>query len=236
MTLAFLGGELGVPVQDRVNALLIAFRIMNGAESLDFEIDPRGHLPDETDKKIRRYVFSQMEFTYGHEYSHYLLGHLNNPNLNLRSIYDAADKSILGDFAIHEHELEFQADLKAVQLVERDTNASRELAWGAFSVFVFLHFLMEAERHLGLRKFSVSSTHPSPIQRVWRLQQRLGKKSPYTDQSLSTSLNSVDEVLEVFYRHVSNQQVNFRPDLLSFYGSVYLPSYKGQILRDRIDF
>ena len=182
------------------------------------------------------YVSSQMEFTYGHEYSHYLLGHLNNSNLNLRSMYDATDKSVLGDFVIHDHELEFRADLKAVQLVERDSNASLKLAWGAFSVFVLLHFLIEAERNLGLRKFSVSSTHPSPTQRVWRLQQRLGRKSPYSDQSLKDSLQSANDLLEIFNRHVLDQQMNFRPDILSFYGSIYLPSFKGQILRDRIDF
>jgi hypothetical protein len=236
MTVAFMGGDLNIPVQDRLNALLIAFRIMNGAESLDFELDPRGHLPEETEKKIQRYVASQMEFTYGHEYSHYLLGHLNNANLNLMSIFDAANKSALGEFAIYAHELEFQADLKAVQLVERNKNASLEIAWGAFSVFVLLHFLIEAERDLGLRKFSVSTTHPSPIERVWSLQKRLGKKSPYSNQSLKASLESADGLLDVFKKYVTNQQMNFRPDILSFYGSIYLPSFKGQILRDRIDF
>jgi len=106
----------------------------------------------------------------------------------------------------------------------------------AFSVFLFLHFLIEAERNFGLRKFSVSSTHPSPTQRVWRLQQRLRERSPYSDQSLEDSLQSANGILEVFNRHVLNQQMNFRSDILSFYGSIYLPSFKGQILRDRIDF
>jgi hypothetical protein len=236
MTLAFMGGDLNIPTHDRLNALLIAFRIMNGAESLDFEIDPRGNLPIEIEEKIQGYVRSQMEFTYGHEYSHYLLGHLNNSNLKPMAMFDATDKSVIGEFAVHSHELEFQADLKAVQLVERNKSASLELAWGAFSVFVLLHFLIKAELNLGLRKFSVSTTHPSPIERVWSLQKRLGKKSPYSDQSLKASLDSADGLLDVFQKYIANQQVTFRSDILSFYGSVYLPSYKKKMLRDRIDF
>ena len=177
-----------------------------------------------------------MAFTYGHEYSHYLLGHLNDSKLKLMSVFDAANKSALGEFAIYEHELEFQADLKAVQSVERNKNASLEVAWGAFSVFVLLNFLIEAERDLGLRRFSVSATHPSPIERVWSLQERLGKKSPYSNQSLKASLESADDLLDVFKRYVMNQQMKFRPDILSFYGSIYLPSYKKEFLRDRIDF
>ncbi|HEX7570103.1 MAG TPA: hypothetical protein VF492_06325, partial [Verrucomicrobiae bacterium] len=71
---------------------------------------------------------------------------------------------------------------------------------------------------------------------VWSLQKRLGKKSPYSDQSLKASLEAADGLLDVFLKYVANQQMNFRPDILSFYGSIYLPSYKKEILRDRIDF
>lgn len=74
MTLALYGTAEDIPLRDRISAAIIAIRIMNVAEASDFDIDPRGNLPPELDRQIRNRTNDQMEFTFGHEFAHYLKG------------------------------------------------------------------------------------------------------------------------------------------------------------------
>lgn len=61
---------------DRIDAALIALRTMIGSEAQDFDIDPRAKLPASVDAAIKRDVDDMLEFTFGHEFSHLLLGHM----------------------------------------------------------------------------------------------------------------------------------------------------------------
>ena len=232
MTIAFYGENFSIPVQDRSHALLIATRIMNGSEALDFEIDPRGSFPAEIEKHLQELVSAQMEFTFGHEYSHYLLGHLDQPESKFMSVHGSTDEATLGEMAVYSRDFEFQADSHALKIIDHDKKAFPLIAIGAFSVFLYLNFLEDAHRSLGIRKFSVSSTHPAPIERLWHLQHCLGAKSPLSDSSLNECLSLSQELLKMFVAHIARG----RNDMLSFYGSVYLPSYTKRKRIDRIDF
>ena len=232
MTIAFYGANFSIPVQDRSHALLIAARIMNGSEALDFEIDPRGSLPGEIERKIQELVSAQMEFTYGHEYSHHLLGHTDVPGTKLIAIHSSTNQTAPENMIVYSHDLEFQADLNALKKIEHDKKAFSLITMGAFSVFLYLNFLEEAHQALGIKRFSVSSTHPAPIDRLWRLHRCLGAKSPLSTPSLNECLEVSQELSKMFVADVKRG----RSDALTFYGSVYLPSYKNRQLIDRIDF
>ncbi|KPD20289.1 hypothetical protein [Idiomarina zobellii] len=60
MSVAFYGIDFGLEPIDVRDSLLIAIRIITGAETLDFDIDPRGELPSDIDKRIQEYVDWQM--------------------------------------------------------------------------------------------------------------------------------------------------------------------------------
>ncbi len=123
MTIAFYGPQLGVELIDRADALLIAIRIMSGAESLDFEIDPRGNLGHELERALKEFVRAQMQFTFGHEYAHLLCGHLALPNCADEIISNEDNSSPLKDLRIYSHDLEYQADYFALKNIEHNNNS-----------------------------------------------------------------------------------------------------------------
>jgi hypothetical protein len=232
MSIAFYGEALSIPMQDRVNALLIAIRIMNGSEALDFELDPRGFLSEENERSLKELVFAQMGFTYGHEFSHYLLGHLDQPETNCLCVKGLFSQSESENIAVYDHDLEFQADANALKFISHEKKGHSLITSGAFSVLIYLKFLEDAQLSLGLRSFSVSSTHPKAIERVWQLHKSLGKKTSLTKHTIEQFIEASDFYLRLFIRHVQNA----RADILSFYGSIYLPTYMGKKRVDRIDF
>ncbi|NOJ40899.1 hypothetical protein [Bradyrhizobium australiense] len=221
MTICIHGEKHGIELSDQILAGCIAVRIMNGSEALDFDIDPRGFLPPRTEARIRQFVDAMIEFTFGHELAHLLLGHLasNSPSA---SVQDA-------EFRTYAHEEEYAADLHAIKNVT--SKKQREaLAVAAFNVFAYLHFfeLVGAARS-EVKMFSVSSTHPSPIKRLENLKSQM-----------PTRLDTPDQVTDVLtqYRDVLLQFLSRsgRQDLLTFYGSLYLPGLRGEVRQDRIDF
>ncbi|PFG10683.1 hypothetical protein [Marinobacter sp. LV10MA510-1] len=230
MNIAFYGNQLGIEMIDSVDALLIAVRIMNGVEALDFDIDPRASLPIETERELNNLVSNQMQFTYGHEYAHLLCGHISSPETAFD--HDSSSSNYLGDLQTYNHSLEFQADLCALTNIYRSQEAFQNIAQGAFSVLLYLHFLEEANVSFGIKKFSVSETHPTSLDRVYNLHEGLGKKSPIDNVIIDEMLKHSDQMISILKHRIKCQ----REDILSFYGSIYLPSYHSKPKRDRYDF
>jgi len=232
MTLAFYGQQLGIEFIDRADALLIAVRIMNGAEALDFDIDPRGTLPPDTERTLAALVKAQMQFTFGHEYAHLLCGHLSESNTPGGAVSVAEGMEHRKNLRLYSHELEFQADLYAVKHVHQSESAFAAIAQGAFSVLLYLHFLQEMREPCGLRALSVSDTHPAALERIHRLHKGLGKKSPLDEETMADILAVSTEMSSVLAHRLKDA----REDLLTFYGSIYLPSYVTRPKQDRYDF
>jgi hypothetical protein len=221
MTLSLYGTAQDIPLEDRSAAAVIAIRIMNGAESPDFDIDPRGTLPSLLDRKIRDRCNDQMEFTFGHEFAHYLRGHL--------ALSD--DEYI--DIKTFSHELEYEADCYAIELVENPKKQQIKLAIAGCEVLMFLHFLELLGESPGTRKFSVTNTHPSAVDRLIRLIDRVRKILPHEWQSAE---QLVAQVMQLATFVTESLEYGGRPDILIFEGSVYLPGFTRKRLRDRIDF
>ena len=225
MNIAVFGENLEVAMADRVNSLLIAYRIMNESEALDFDLDPRGLLPPKVEAKVRELAFDQMQFTFGHEYAHYLCGHISCGDVPM-----PGDRTEARTFA---HDLEFEADAQAVRLVQQSAGAMRRVAHGALFVLIFLDTLYCLKQQHTLRPLPVSETHPSPVDRLWALQKTLGARSPMTDGDIRHALDVCGQLIEAFPWLLKSAD---RPDVLTFYGSIYLPSYMGKPKLDRIDF
>ena len=91
----FLHAQDDIPMGDCMAALMIALRTMFLTEAQDFDLDPRGPLPQEVDSRIAALVESQLQFVIGHEYAHLLLGHLTLPpkNVPLAECFNASKEN-----------------------------------------------------------------------------------------------------------------------------------------------
>ena len=127
MTFALSGTYFEIDLLDRVTAAVIAIRIMNGAESLDFDIDPRGQIPDRIDRLIRARVEVQMEFTFGHEYAHYMKGHLSTNDMS-------------SNFKTFLHDIEYEADFVSIDSIQSSRVDKIKMAIGACDVLFFSTF------------------------------------------------------------------------------------------------
>lgn len=231
MTIAFYGNKYGIELIDRVDALIIAIRIIKGSESLDFEIDPRGKLPHETERSIQFLVNQQMQFTFGHEYAHYLCGHIPSADTLMKKSY----APFMNELASYNHLLEYEADYYALKNIEGKKKEFESVAQGGFSVLIYLHFIEEYSEGLGVKKFSVSDTHPVAKDRVYKLFGSLGKKAPIEESVVDEMFSVAEEISEVLQYRIESLKDEY-DDLLGFYGSVYLPSYIKRIKEDRVDF
>lgn len=232
MTIAFYGNNYGIKWIDRVDALIIAVRIIKGSESLDFEIDPRGELPNDTERSIQLLVHRQMQFTFGHEYAHYLCGHIPSADtlMNMKS-----SASFMSELALYNHSLEYEADYYALKNIESKKVEFEGVAQGGFSVLIYLHFIEEYSKGFGIKIFSVSDTHPAAKDRVYKLFSNLGNKAPIEESVIDEMFSVAEEMSEVIQSRIEYLKDEY-DDLLGFYGSIYLPSYRKSKKADRIDF
>ena len=100
---------------------------------------------------------------------------------------------------------------------------------------IYLHFIEEYTKGFGVNNLSVSDTHPAAKDRVFRLFSNLGKKAPVEKCVIDEMFSVAEEMSEVLQFRLEYLKDEY-DDLLGFYGSIYLPSYKKRISIDRLDF
>jgi hypothetical protein len=226
MTIALFGRDLKIQMADRINAVLIAFRIMRGSESSDFDLDPRGLLPRELERSIRRMVDDQMQFTYAHEYAHYLLGHMEVSS----SVSMSGDREVARAYS---HNCEYEADAHTLQLVRHSREATSRIASGGVAVLSFLSLLRRLQQSHGKISMPVSDTHPDPLDRLDNLKKAMRGHQLGVGVKPDGLVAECEILMESFPILLSSAP---RSDILDFYGSVYLPTYRGRDLRDRVDY
>jgi hypothetical protein len=234
MNIAFLGGSLGIPTSDISTALAIAIRIMLGYESLDFDLDPRGDLPPKIHETIQEYTNYQIFFTFGHEYAHHTLGHLDEAklaNIKLRNIVYVTERDNSVRCFHHKHRKEYEADWFAIKNIKGNKDFRSALSGAAFMMFIYFDVLDHVYQYLAL-SHGISKTHPRPLDRLCELRRRLNKRIGSTSETITANI----ELANTFKKILTSEWLPFHIDELEIYGSYYLPSYKKEILRDRIDF
>jgi hypothetical protein len=232
MTIAFYGDTYGIELIDQVDALIIAIRIIKGSEALDFDIDSRGELPHEIERAVQSLVNRQMQFTFGHEYAHYLCGHIPSAETLMSLKYSAP---FMSELALYNHALEYEADYYALKNIEIKKEEFGNVVHGGFSVLIYLHFIEEFSKDFGIRNLSVSDTHPAPKDRIYKLLSNLGKNSPVNKSHIDEMFLAAQQRSEVLQSRIEYLADQY-DDILGFYGSVYLPSYKKKRKIDRVDF
>jgi len=226
-----------IPKEDCVHSLFIALRTMLFTESPDFELDPRGTPPEPLDSHCKALVDEQMQFVIGHEYSHYLLGHLGQKAQLVSYVgvlpgADALDSRIYTP----KQAQEFAADLGALSDPELSPQQLATRLNAANWLFLGLEVLDAAVGYISPPMHP--RTHPTGRDRLLRLRQSvldlidLPLDQIGTDEDVDNNLDSVEGIKQ----KLCDDVLPFSIEQLEMYGSVYLPSYRLQVLADRVDY
>jgi hypothetical protein len=222
--------------QDAHNAMYIAVKTMFMTETPDFDLDPRGTPPEKLDGPCRALAQLQLDFVIGHEYAHLLRGHLGPKSAtatcrDMRYGPDAPAVTIYTPF----QEQEFEADFGALFDADLSDGQRKQLMVAASWFFMGLDIYEEfVSHHPGIAE---PCHHPSARARLLRLRAEMAKAELIdpddfgTDERMKITLERLDRIKE----SVREEMPELIQPLL-VYGSLYLPSYRGSKLFDRVDY
>lgn len=238
MNLGLLNFKKKVPIKIQLNAIRIALRVMLQTESLDFLMDPRGIIPANIQKKMYSSYPFQMQFIAGHEYAHFLLGHLDDKNMVKQHVLKAVFKSQsdykLLDVYNTSQQNEFDADVASINLPNYSLQEKMLVFESALLWYAFLD-LYEGVEHSVFPPFGYQS-HPTARDRYFNLLNNIETHSgfdyKYWDKDLP---NLITE-----YRKFFIDEVGFNIEFYEKYGSAYLDvpdtKWRGKELIDRVDY
>lgn len=234
MNLCLLDFEKDIPGTVRINSLRIALRIMQETEALDFLMDPRGIIPSEIEESINNLVSYQLQFIVGHEFAHYILGHLGSANIieiNLTSS-KIGDESKVKIYT-NEQTAEFEADLASLTLPNYDKQELLYLYEATILFFASLELYEHFKNCFAPPPITRLKTHPEPLERI----EKLLKNKP-----LDLNLDKIARLLELVedLKEVISEDVSLNYDFYEIYGSAYLSEanteWRGKELIDRVDY
>jgi len=231
--------EDAVPNHVKLNGLRIAIRVMLQTEALDFDMDPRGILPDKIAETIHEPIDLQMQFIAGHEFSHFVLGHLSDRNLVDDFVFRAISKKDEEYKPIRVYnrsqQNEFEADLNAISLPDYASEKQGELLCAALLWFGCLELYQFVCEILSPKNPWAYRTHPTARERYENLLTNFPTPKGFPTQNWA-NFPRLLERLKLFLQ----EDVTINPDLYETYGSVYLDKpnteWRGRELIDRVDY
>lgn len=240
MNAHFKGAIEGLDPKDTAACIFIACRTMLLTETQDFDLDPRGDLPDNVRMYCNKVVSDQLEFVIGHEFAHVLLGHFGEgANLSSHSaLMMIGNSSGRAEkyFNPRQHQ-EFEADAGSILHADYDDHECADILNGAVLFFLYLDIFYAISDYIN-PPFNPSKTHPDPIDRLWALRKTVlqarsvDEENLYTDQDVKDWIQSMQGIKD----HFVTELLPYGIEHFEFYGSVYLPSYRKESLLDRFDF
>lgn len=232
MNLYYLDFKTKIPSVVRLNSLRIAIRLMFQHESLDIEIDPRGEVPVEVKEKINVNIDRQLQFVIGHEYSHYLLNHLDDKNTFVKPLIETykVEEQNKYEFYNTSQKHEFDADIKSIELNSR--SLGKELCISdATKFFVYLSIYQHA-RDIVFPPVNRCMTHPSGEDRIANILNKCSSNSDKDKKIFVDHLNNDIKLASDFL----DDDIGFNFEAYEEYGSIYLGPWHKKMLRDRIDY
>ncbi|WP_313378412.1 hypothetical protein [Achromobacter insolitus] len=234
----FLLARDDIPMDDCMAALMISLRVMFLTEALDFDLDPRGQLPEEVHGRMATLVEDQLQFVVGHEYAHLLLGHLNANSVQQAplGVFPTPAHSSARYYTPRQHQ-EFEADVGALLHAKLDEEELAGRLNASTWFFLGLELLYAVSDYIN-PSMGAPKTHPEPIDRLLALRKEvLGTRNIdadriYSDDAISDGIRWVHSVKE----QVLKDFIPYRVDALETYGSIYLPSFRKAELYDRLNY
>jgi len=239
MNLALMDFEGRVPEYVCINALRIAIRVMLQTEALDFFMDPRGIVPEDIGKVMHSTIPYQMQFIAGHEFAHYLLGHLSKSNTTEKPIFHAIfpnDREYKPMNVYNKSQKqEFEADIYSIKLPNYNIDEKKKILEATLVWFGSLHLYESVVNTISPSNPYGYHTHPSAIERYENLLSNIPMPSGFETENWKGLLKTIDH-----YKKILLDDVSKNIKVYESYGSVYLDKpnseWRGQELRDRIDY
>ncbi len=240
MNLGLMNFQNDVPEHVAMNSIRIAIRVMLGTEALDFDMDPRGIIPENIEKAITAPISMQMQYIAGHEFCHYLLKHFDENNLIRKPIFKAISRStedygFIECFNINQQQ-ELEADLCSITLPNYSNIEKQLIFESALKWFACLEIFETADDYINPKMPHKPLTHPKAIDRYFHLLDKvetsLDFELEYWKEQLPNSIKVIQDWLK------NDLAVNF--DFYEIYGSAYLDEpntkWRGKELIDRVDY
>lgn len=237
--LALLDCEVDIPLHVRFNSLRIAIRVMLKTEAMDFFMDPRGIVPKKAASAIHAPIPLQLQFIAGHEFSHFILGHLSDSNLIEQPIFYAisgGEKEYKPTMVYNSSQKnEFEADLQAILLPNYSKHFRGELLHAALLWFGCLELYQSVCDVMFPQSSWAYQSHPTARDRYENLLTNIPTHKSINSRHWHEFPKLVDQMAEFLREDVS---LNF--DAYERYGSAYLDKpnteWRGRELIDRVDY
>jgi hypothetical protein len=239
MNAYFKGVIDGLDSKDMSACIFIACRTMLLTETQDFDLDPRGDLPDNLRFYCNKVVDDQLQFVIGHEFAHVLLDHFSD-QAQVNSHSELLMMGRMGhaeQYFTPRQKQEFEADAGSILHADYTDEECAEILNGAVLFFLYLDIFYAISDYIN-PPFNASKTHPDPIDRAWALRSAVLDARPvdeeilYTDQEVKDWIENMQGIKD----HLVTELLPFGIEHFEFYGSVYLPSYRKNPMFDRFDF
>ncbi len=243
MNLALMDFGDRVPGYVHLNSLRIAIRVMLQTESLDFLMDPRGIVPKDIGEAIHSTIPNQMLFIGGHEYAHYLLGHISESNVSEKYIFNAilpTDENYkLIPVYNPSQKQELEADEKSILLPNYNNEQRKRLLESALLYFGSIELFKAVKDTIDPPKYNPPHpllTHPSPRDRY----ENILSMAQQTSHNLN--INRWKRFWGVIdsYKKFLIEDASYNTEEYEMYGSAYLDKpnseWRGPELRDRINY
>ncbi|MBD8683955.1 hypothetical protein [Pseudomonas sp. CFBP 13719] len=237
---AYFKGQLeGLDGKDTQACLLIACRTMLLTESQDFDLDPRGELPPQIRSYCNALVEDQVKFIIGHEFAHALLGHFGSAadSTSNPELFSVSRSGHCERFYTPRQYQEFEADAGSILHADYSDQGCSSILNAAVLFFLYLDLFYAVSDYIN-PPFNPSNTHPDPIERIKALRKTVleartaDMSTLYSEQDVEDWIKWVSNIKDFLVSEV----LPFEIDEFERYGSVYLPSYRTEVLFDRFDF
>ena len=239
MHLALLDFGQTVPTHVRMNALRIAMRVMLKTEALDFLMDPRGIVPREIGEEIHSPIPYQLRFIAGHEFAHYLLGHLSETKVENKPLYfaisrDDEDYKPMKVYSRRKKD-ELDADICSLTLPHYETKDRKMVLETALFWFGCLELYEVVCDAICPRGPWAYETHPRARERF----ENLLNNAPVPIRLNLEYWKGFTTTVEGLKKFLL-EDISLNCDIYEMYGSVYLDKpnteWRGPELKDRVDY
>lgn len=237
--LALLDFGTNIPFHVRLNSLRIAIRVMLKTEAMDFLMDPRGIVPNKIASAIHAPIPLQMQFIAGHEFAHFVLGHLSDSNLIEQPVFYAMSERDVEYKPIKVYNSaqknEFEADLQAILLPTYSARKRGELLHAALLWFGCLELYQSVCDVMFPQSSWTYQTHPTARERYENLLTNIPTPKGFLSQHWQEFPKLLEQMTKLLQEDVSR---NF--EAYEMYGSTYLDEpntqWRGRELIDRVDY
>lgn len=227
-----------IPLHIVKNSIRIALRTWLGCEALDFEMDPRGRIPNEIENDINRIVPLILVFISGHEFSHHLLGHCDKNNLKNLVLWSNGQNTYSEKIYNASQKDEFAADLGSLTIPKYTNEMYEKIYECALIWFVMLDLAEYATNQINPSAQQGYQTHPTALERYMYILNNAPKTDRFSEKSYEQILKCAEGIKDFISKDISENYGELYDD--EIYGSVYLDKpntrWRGKELIDRIDY